>query len=106
MAPKRYTQQGQELIVSAVRMLASVSQTHSQWRRQKRPKQPQLALGTSVLSPRELQVMKCRKEGLRYKEIGPKLGISVHTAKHHAARAFEKLAVTTSLEAVALLFIL
>lgn len=87
-------------------MLASISQTHSHLRRQRRPKQPQLALGASILSPRELQILECRREGLRYKEIGPKLGISVHTVKHHASRAFEKLAVTTSLEAIALLFIL
>lgn len=84
-------------------MLATISQTQSQWRRQKRPKQPQLALGISVLSPRERQVLERRAMGMPYKLIAPDLGISIHTAKQHASHVFEKLCVKSSLEAVRML---
>lgn len=70
-----------------------------------RARQPHLALGVAVLSPRELQVIKCRSLGLPYKLISPQLGISIATAKQHAGRAFEKLGVSNSLEAVRMLFL-
>lgn len=70
-----------------------------------KPRSPScLPLGIHALTPRELDVMLGRRAGLAYKEIAPKLGISVWTVRTHARHAFEKLGVNSSLQAVGVLF--
>lgn len=63
-----------------------------------------LPLGIHVLTPRELDVMTGRRAGLAYKQIAPKLGISIHTVKMHARHAFAKIGAQSSLQAVSILF--
>lgn len=54
----------------------------------------------SGLSEREQQVLALLAEGLLYKEIGDRLGISVGTIKQHIHRMYEKLHVQNRTEAV------
>jgi len=54
----------------------------------------------SILSEREIEVLKLIHEGLLSKEISGLLCISVHTVNTHRQRILEKLKVDTSLEAV------
>jgi DNA-binding CsgD family transcriptional regulator len=54
----------------------------------------------SILSDREISVLKWIHEGLLSKEIAEKLCISVHTVNTHRQRILEKLKVDTSMEAV------
>ncbi|HXG49595.1 MAG TPA: response regulator transcription factor [Methylomirabilota bacterium] len=53
------------------------------------------------LSPREREVLDCLSQGLIYKEIAEKLGISYETVHTYIRRIYEKLQVRTRTEAVA-----
>jgi len=44
-----------------------------------------------LLTPREKEVVKRVEDGLTYKEIGEKLGISIHTVHTHIKNIYEKL---------------
>ena len=59
------------------------------------------ALATENLSEREQQVLDLLSQGLIYKEIGEKLGISYETVHTYIRRIYEKLQVRTRTEAVA-----
>ncbi|GAA4506342.1 response regulator transcription factor [Hymenobacter ginsengisoli] len=52
------------------------------------------------LSPREHDVLAALAKGLLYKEIGAKLGISVHTVRQHIHRIYQKLHVQNRTEAL------
>ena len=54
----------------------------------------------SILSEREIAVLKLIHEGMLSKNISDQLCISVHTVNTHRQRILEKLKVDTSLEAV------
>ncbi|TLN19757.1 response regulator transcription factor [bacterium] len=54
----------------------------------------------SVLSPRELEIVKYVAEGLTNKEIAAKLGISVKTVETHRQRVMEKLGFHKAAELV------
>ena len=56
---------------------------------------------TENLSEREQQVLDCLRQGLIYKEIAEKLGISYETVHTYIRRIYEKLQVRTRTEAVA-----
>lgn len=56
---------------------------------------------TENLSEREQQVLDCLSQGLIYKEIADKLGISYETVHTYIRRIYEKLQVRTRTEAVA-----
>lgn len=56
---------------------------------------------TENLSDREQQVLDCLSQGLIYKEIAEKLGISYETVHTYIRRIYEKLQVRTRTEAVA-----
>jgi DNA-binding NarL/FixJ family response regulator len=56
---------------------------------------------TENLSPREQEVLDCLSQGLIYKEIADKLGISYETVHTYIRRIYEKLQVRTRTEAVA-----
>lgn len=56
---------------------------------------------TENLSPREQEVLDCLAQGLIYKEIADKLGISYETVHTYIRRIYEKLQVRTRTEAVA-----
>jgi DNA-binding NarL/FixJ family response regulator len=56
---------------------------------------------TAELSAREREVLDCLSEGLIYKEIAEKLGISYETVHTYIRRIYEKLQVRTRTEAVA-----
>ena len=58
------------------------------------------ALANAGLSDRENQVLALLSDGLLYKEIGDRLGISVGTIKQHIHRIYEKLHVQNRTEAV------
>jgi two-component system, NarL family, response regulator YdfI len=56
----------------------------------------------SVLTPREIEVLRMMAEGEANKTIAWKLGISEHTAKFHAASILSKLNAASRAEAVAI----
>ena len=55
---------------------------------------------TEHLSPREQEVLDFLSQGLLYKEISEKLGISYETVHTYIRRIYEKLQVRTRTEAV------
>jgi len=57
--------------------------------------------GLENLSPREQEVLDCLAQGLIYKEIADKLGVSYETVHTYIRRIYEKLQVRTRTEAVA-----
>jgi DNA-binding NarL/FixJ family response regulator len=56
------------------------------------------ANGTSLLSKRELDVVRSLAEGLTNREIAERLGLSQHTIKNYLFRVFDKLGVSNRLE--------
>ena len=57
---------------------------------------------STVLTPRELEVLRLMAEGAANKNIAWKLGISEHTVKFHVASILAKLNASTRPEAVAI----
>jgi DNA-binding NarL/FixJ family response regulator len=55
----------------------------------------------NLLTPREQAVLDCLAQGLAYKQIGDKLGISINTIRAHLRHIYEKLHVQSRTEAVA-----
>lgn len=64
-------------------------------------KTPAMIETTENLSPREAEVLDLLSQGLIYKEISDKLGISYETVHTYIRRIYEKLQVRTRTEAVA-----
>lgn len=56
--------------------------------------------GIRQLSPRERQVLEHLAQGLLYKEIGERLGISIDTVRKHLHSVYQKLDVHSRTEAV------
>jgi DNA-binding NarL/FixJ family response regulator len=56
------------------------------------------ANGLSLLSKREMDVVRCLAEGLTNREIAERLGLSQHTIKNYLFRVFDKLGVSSRLE--------
>jgi DNA-binding NarL/FixJ family response regulator len=56
--------------------------------------------GGVVLTARERQLLDGLEEGLRFKQVARRLGISEATAKTHARNLFRKLDATSRAEAV------
>lgn len=54
--------------------------------------------GMSLLSERELQVVRCLAEGLTNREIAERLKLSRHTIKNYLFRVFDKLGVSSRVE--------
>lgn len=52
------------------------------------------------LTARENEVLRLLAEGLLYKEIADRLGITIHTVGQHVHRIYQKLHVQTRMEAV------
>ena len=55
----------------------------------------------TALSPREREVLNGLAEGQAYKQIGDKLGLSIHTVRNYIRRIYQKLHVRSCGEAVA-----
>ncbi len=62
---------------------------------------PAMASEPSVLTPRELEVLRMMAEGAANKNIAWKLGISEHTVKFHVSSIMNKLGAASRTEAVA-----
>jgi two-component system, NarL family, response regulator DegU len=58
------------------------------------------ARGTSLLTPREEQVVAPVSEGLSNREVAQELGLSEHTIKKYLFRIFDKLGISTRVELV------
>ncbi len=58
------------------------------------------ACGTSLLTPREVQVVALVAEGLSNREVALELGLSEHTIKKYLFRIFDKLGISTRVELV------
>ncbi len=56
------------------------------------------ANGLSLLSKRELEVVRSLAEGLSNREIADRLGLSQHTIKNYLFRVYDKLGVSSRLE--------
>lgn len=56
--------------------------------------------GSSLLTPREEQVVALVAEGLSNREIAQELGLSEHTIKKYLFRIFDKLGISTRVELV------
>lgn len=54
--------------------------------------------GMSLLSKREVQVVRCLAEGLTNREIAQRMGLSQHTIKNYLFRIFDKLGVSNRIE--------
>ena len=67
---------------------------------QLRPMQGVAASTDASLTDREQQVLALLAEGLLYKEIGDRLGITVGTIKQHIHRIYDKMHVQNRTEAV------
>jgi DNA-binding CsgD family transcriptional regulator len=50
------------------------------------------------LTPRQIDVVRLIVEGMTYRQIGERLGLSCESVKTYAARIREKLGVTTKVE--------
>ena len=58
------------------------------------------ATGNSLLSARELEVVRCVAEGLTNREIATRLSLREHTVKNYLFRIFDKLGVSSRVEVV------
>ena len=58
------------------------------------------ANGGSVLSAREIDVVRCVAEGLTNREIAQRLKLTEHTVKNYLFRIFDKLGVSSRVEVV------
>jgi two-component system nitrate/nitrite response regulator NarL len=58
------------------------------------------ANGESILSTRELDVVRCVAEGLSNREIAQRLTLREHTVKNYLFRIFDKLGVSSRVEVV------
>lgn len=58
------------------------------------------ANGESILSARELDVVRCVAEGLSNREIAQRLTLREHTVKNYLFRIFDKLGVSSRVEVV------
>lgn len=56
--------------------------------------------GSSVLSAREIDVVRCVAEGLTNREIAQRLKLTEHTVKNYLFRIFDKLGVSSRVEVV------
>ena len=55
---------------------------------------------TRLLTPREQDVLRCLSEGLSNREIALRLGLSQHTVKNYLLHVFDKLGVSSRVEAL------
>ena len=55
---------------------------------------------TTILTPREIEVLRLLAEGMTYKEVAARLGIAWPTIQTHAHRIYEKLGVHRKADAV------
>ncbi len=58
------------------------------------------ANGSSLLSKREIDVVRCVSEGLTNREIAQRLKLTEHTVKNYLFRIFDKLGVSSRVEVV------
>ncbi len=55
----------------------------------------------ALLTPREMEILRCLADGMSNKSVARALGISAHTVKFHLEAVFAKLGVASRAEAVA-----
>ena len=55
-------------------------------------------IGTSLLSAREIDVVRCVAEGLTNRQIAHRLSLTEHTVKNYLFRIFDKLGVSSRVE--------
>jgi DNA-binding NarL/FixJ family response regulator len=82
---------------------AATATVLDQWRRLREP--PVLATSggpSTVLTPRERDVLEAMGDGLSAKLIAQRLGMAVKTVENHKIRVFDKLGVHTQAQAVSL----
>ena len=58
-------------------------------------------VGQFLLTGRETEIVRLVEQGLTYKEIGEKLGISIHTVHTHIKNTYEKLQAKDRIDAIA-----
>jgi two-component system NarL family response regulator len=65
------------------------------------PPGPDAAKPESELTPRQMEVLNLAAQGLSYKEIGDKLGLSPHTVRYHMVEIMEHLHLRNRAQVVA-----
>jgi DNA-binding NarL/FixJ family response regulator len=55
---------------------------------------------TTILTPKEKEILKELSKGLRYKEIADEMKVSIETVRSHARKIYEKLQVQSRTEAL------
>ena len=58
----------------------------------------------NIVTAREKEILVLLSQGLLYKEISSKLGISINTIKSHCYNVYQKLHVTNKVEAINKMF--
>lgn len=58
----------------------------------------------NIITARENQILVLLSQGLLYKEVSSKLGISINTIKSHCYNIYQKLHVTNKVEAINKMF--
>ena len=82
---------------------AATATVLDQWRLQREPATQAAAGGPStMLTPREQDVLEAMGDGLSAKLIAQRLGVAVKTIENHKIRVFDKLGVHTQAQAVSL----
>ena len=56
---------------------------------------------SSPLTPRQLEVLLCLRDGLTYREVAERLGLSRQTLKNHIMAIKKRLGVSTTMGALA-----
>jgi DNA-binding NarL/FixJ family response regulator len=65
-----------------------------------RPLKSQQTGGMALLTPRERDVVRLVAEGMRNREIAPKLNLTEHTVRNYLLRIFDKLGISSRVELV------
>lgn len=68
--------------------------------REPRPLRIFEANGSTLLTEREMAVVRCVADGLTNKEVAAQLGLSQHTIKNYLFRIFDKLGVSSRVELI------
>lgn len=90
-----------EQLIEAIRRAASGESLYDEWQKKRARKwREEVEKKWNELSERERQVLRLLVDGLNNKDIALKLGISIKTLDKHLEKIYQKLTVSSRVEAV------